>query len=450
MSTKSITIDGKHFNYEIVTYKAGTEELLDKNLRAKFGNEPIEALLNNDYKITIDAFVKDAIKNKEPADSLQKRIEQSLEVTIKNRLTELYCSNNPQTKQPISEEADDEGEEVVVDDEDDEKESKPEKEPEEPKDIRPPLFYAKWYYGKYAYIAIVMQEDLWELFASSGAKFKRMVIGWGEALKDPKKREQLGRWLTGTQSAAVIGAQAAINWAKDALQNKLDANRKSKEWKRQNKNQKNAEKFDDKEKDRRKKELEKANAGEQYRSFETAVDYDNWKQRQRNKILNKGLGRGAVRTREEKHDRWDPTGQVGTKKQIYDLLKDDFGEDIVVKRIALDKGGTMQMRILSPSSDNQNTIETPYNDEKCANNAIANAIKDAQTKNRHYFLVAPYQVDSNTIGYSIAADKNTKQRVNAHIRDTLRKESTTSRVYKKTKTLTFSQLKKIILESLKD
>ena len=425
MSTRPISINGKPFNIELVTYKAGTEELLNKNLAAKFGKGPVEAMFKTGTEIDVSSLINNAKKDKALSKTLDRDIENAVEAGIKSKLNAIYGEKEPPSTTPP-----DEGEEVVPPD--DIRESGNPLLEAGPATSSVPIVYAVYHTTKYAYITIAMQENLWELFNSNGARFRRMLAGWGEAFKNKETREKIGQWLMSTPSSAALGGQAAVNWLSQKLQNRVGINRQRNQWKKADSNEEAVEKFEKREEKNRQKELDRVRDGGQYRSFETATDYEGYKARKKNQILGKGLERGAVRSTPSTHDKWNPRTWIGTNKELSNRLRADFGEEIASGRAEIGKGSGVKLQKLDP----------PKRDEDKAENEI----ERHQKSGKRFFVVVPYETGSNKVKYKIDADSDTKRWIETHPADERLKESASGKMT----TISFSQLKKFILESLND
>ena len=439
MSTQSLSIEGKNFQYEIVTYKAKSEELLKKNLVAKFGKSAIEILFGSRSKVDVDSLVNDARKDKQLAKNLNGEVEKLVRTTIENKLRKLYGkketppSDSPESPSPGSPPpASPSSPAPVAEEEEDDDDT----------EKNPPIVYAMHNDTKYAYITIAMQENLWELFNSNGARFKRMISNWWSMLKDPKKREKLGNWLMGTPSTASLGGDAAVNWIGNKLQANIDAKNQRKQWKQINKNKNAAERFDKREEKRRAKELDRVANGGQYRSFETATNYEEYKSRKHDEILNRGLERGMVSSKSSAHNRWNPRDFVGTEKQFNKQLITDFGEDIATGRKECDKVPGLTLKRLGITGDSRQ-----------ATNAMKAFINSTDPKNHpadRYFAVAPYKDDSGRFKYLIGADEKTMKWLDKHPPEVGggRFEESMNRNFQIKNTITYSQLKRMITESL--
>ena len=95
MSTKPVIINNKEFKYELVTYKAKTEELLEKNLKSKFGQNAIDVLFGSDTEIDVSEFVNNAKKDKQLFKNLLANVEKIVSSTIEKKLVKIYGKKDP-------------------------------------------------------------------------------------------------------------------------------------------------------------------------------------------------------------------------------------------------------------------------------------------------------------------------------------------------------------------
>lgn len=430
MSTIPVTISNKEFKYELVSYKGGTEDLLRKNLESKFGKNSIDVLFRSGAKVNATTFINNAKDNGQSEKEMLAGVETIVKSAIVNKLNSLYGKKNTDDQNGNGNEndsGDDEGEEVVNDDL-----NESGKILEAEGDNRPPVCYALWNSNKYAYITMAMQENIWELFNSDGARFGRLIAGWWNAIKNKDSREKIGKWLMSTVSPANLGVGAAVDWLGNKLQSKIDSNRQRKNWKQADKNRRAANKFDKKEEKRREKELANANGAGNYRSFETAVDYEGYKSRKHDQILNRGLKGSGVRSSEARHDKWRTENWRGTLKQYNDTLVKDFGEKVIKDKIQCGNNG--------PKFEEVTNVNTSRAD---AANILKKKIQIKTNNKERYFLAAPYQEDNNVYGYFIKADNETGKWLNKNPPSKLEENMNNSKTI-----ISFNQFKKLIMESI--
>lgn len=201
---------------EDVTYKAGSEELLRKNLDQKFGQEPMELVWHHIEPVKpvtkVDKNGKPVVdKNGQPVQlKMDARLRQQ---QIDDRIRNIVNQNKENNK------------------------SDKDKSPSNEKAAKLPIVCGlTWHDDKYAYVQICMESGLWQMFSSTLGRVKRGFTNALKGLADKNNVKNIAKNVTGNiPTGSQIAGAATINMANNWLNGIAATTNQRRQWREEKK-----------------------------------------------------------------------------------------------------------------------------------------------------------------------------------------------------------------------